>query len=181
MTTPPDAPRNRAEIVGRMAAALADEHFGTGPLAELRRLDPTGPLNQPALHRLLTRHVPEDWVRGEALRPWTLVIHCLALAAPDLLLGQARLGAALFDAGYKEGRFVNLLDASPTELLDRLPRAVRFLAHKGGRLHGPQMADLVLVRHDQSPAHFDELRRRIAADYFRAEHKAGQPQSPAEA
>jgi len=178
---PPAPPPTRAEGIGKMAAALADENFGTGPLAELRRLNPAGHLNQPALHRLLARYVPEGWVRGDALRPWALVIHCLALAAPDLLLGQTRLGAALYDAGYKEGRFVNLLDANPDELRDRLPRAVRFLAHKGGRLHGPQMAELVLVRQDQNPARFDELRRRIAADYYRAEHKAGQSQSPAEA
>lgn len=180
-SAPPAPAPNRAEIVGRMAAALADEHFGTGPLAELRRLNPAGHLNQPALHRLLARYVPEGWVRGDALRPWALVIHCLALAAPDHLLGQARLGTALFEAGYKEGRFVNLLDASPGELRDRLPRAVRFLAHKGSRLHGPQMADLVLVRQDQSHAHFEDLRRRIAADYYRAEHKAGQSQTPAAA
>ncbi len=179
---PPAPAPTRAEIVRKTTDALRDERFGTGPLAELRRLDPAGHLNQPALHRLLARYVPEDQVRGEdPLRRWALVIHCLALAAPDHLLGHARLGTALYDAGYKEKRFVNLLDASPGELLDRLPRAVRFLANKRSRLHGPQMADLVLVRQDHDPERFDGLRRRIAADYYRAEHKAGQPQTPAAA
>ena len=116
--------------------------------------------------------MPDAWLHGAGLRSWALVIHCLALAAPDNLMGEDRLGTALHDAGFGEKRFVNLLDANTDELRDRLPRAVRFLVHHGGRVHAPQLADLVLI--PPSSDRFDEFRRRIAGDYYRAEFKASQ-------
>lgn len=164
----------RAEVVGRIAHDLQDETFGTGPLAELRRLDPSGPLSAPALHRLLARHVSEAWVKHpDGLRDWALLIHCLALAAPDRLFGTDRLGKTLHDAGFGETRLANLLDADPVEQRDRLPRAVRFLVHRGGALNGPQLADLIMNRPDT--AGYDRIRQWIASDYYRAEHAAARP------
>jgi CRISPR type I-E-associated protein CasB/Cse2 len=100
------------------------------------------------------------------------VILCLALAAPDRLMGQVRFGAALQEAGFSEKRFVNLLDATPDELRDRLPRAVRFLVSRGGKLYAPQLADLVLTRPNLDD--YDNLRQLIAGDYYRAEFKSSQ-------
>ena len=97
----------RNQVIGLIAHRLSDrDRFGTGPLAQLRRLDPAGPLSEPALHRLLT-NVPESWLFGDGLRRWTLIVHAMALAAPDGLKATARLGSALLASGFKEGRLVN--------------------------------------------------------------------------
>lgn len=73
----------RARVLARMAARMAHEDsFGRGPLAELRRLDPSGPLTEVALHRLLAHHVPETPLTQIGLPAWALVIHAAALAAP---------------------------------------------------------------------------------------------------
>lgn len=169
-------PRSDDGIVGSIASKLVQESFGTGPLAELRRLDPNGRLSEPTLHRLLARHeIPEGRLRGEGLRDWALVIHCLALAAPDNLLGEAGLGRALHDAGFGEKRLVNLLDASAEELRDRLPRAVRFLVQRGGRVHGARLADLVLIR--PASDRYDAVRQRIAHEFYRAEYEASKTEA----
>lgn len=157
-------------VVGKIVSTLSRETFGTGPLAELRRLDPNGPLAAPALYRVLAQCVPETWVRGESTRRWALVVHCLALAAPDRLGSAVGLGRALLDASFSDKRFVNLLDASPEELRDRLPRAVRFLVQRGGSLHGKQLADLALT--DPAAPDYDARRQKIANDYYRAEYEA---------
>jgi len=159
-------------IAGRIAFVLRQDGFGTGPLAELRRLDPDGALVEPALHRLLARHLTAERVKGaDALGDWALIIHCLALAAPGQLDGAARLGRALQQAGLKEQRFTRLLQATSEDLRDGLPRAIRFLVHQGGRLRAPDVADLVLSA--RSADWGGRVRQRIAGDYYRAEYEAG--------
>lgn len=166
----PDTP---SAIAGRIAFVLGQDGFGTGPLAELRRLDPDGALAEPALHRLLARHVSAERLNGkDALSDWALIIHCLALAAPRQLEGAAApLGRALQQAGLKEQRFTRLLQATPQDLRDGLPRAVRFLVHQGGRLHAPDIAALVLSGRGADWG--ERVRQDIARDYYRAEYEAG--------
>lgn len=183
--TQPDTPASaqalpsRAQVAGRIAARLAAQDFGTGPRAELRRLDPRGALSEPALHRLLARHVPDEWLPGRGLRDWALTIHALALAAPDDRRAGERLGAALQGAGWKEGRLVNLLDATPDDLPDHLTRAVRFLVAKGKALDGRDLVALVFTAASGSERR-DSVRQRIASDYYRAEMRAeGGTEAPA--
>jgi CRISPR type I-E-associated protein CasB/Cse2 len=162
----------RNEVVGLIAHRLSDrDGFGTGPLAELRRLDPAGPLSEPALHRLLT-NVPEAWLYGDGLRRWALIVHSMALAAPDGLKATAPLGSALFAADLKEGRLVNLLDATGDELLTVVPRAVRFLVARGQTLNAFALADLVLSGGRDGGGWAERVRQRIAQDYYRAEARA---------
>lgn len=179
MSTQPDsnpAP-DRNQAVGAIAARLSNvDAFGTGPMAELRRLDPAGPLSEPTLQRLLAR-LPEQWLAGDGVRRWALLIHAMALAAPDNLRPDRRLGAALFEAGLKETRFVNLLDATGAELLDVAPRAVRFLVSKGGGLNAYGLADLIFSGASRRESWADAVRQRIASDYFRAEARADAPAS----
>lgn len=165
-------PESPAAIAGRIAFVLSQDGFGTGPLAELRRLDPDGALVEPALHRLLARYVHSDRLkRREALGDWALIIHCLALAAPGQLGRDVKLGRALQQAGLKEQRFTRLLQATPRDLRDLLPRAIRFLVHRGGRLHGPNLAFLVLSA--RNPKQSERIRQGLASDYYRAEYEAG--------
>ncbi len=140
--------------------------FGTGPLAELRRMDPKrGAHGTAALHRLLARYVPDWWLGDDNFVRWALLVHLLALAAPDQHRGGMPLGSALFSAGYSEGRLTRLLEASEDELDVVLPRMVRFLVAKGERLQPYEIARLVLRRGN------DADRLNIAREYYRAEAK----------
>jgi CRISPR type I-E-associated protein CasB/Cse2 len=159
----------RNEVIGVIARRLANvDGFGTGPLADLRRFDPAGSLSEPALHRLLA-NIPESWLYGDGLRRWALIVHAMALAAPDRLRTTARLGSALFAAGLKEGRLVNLLDATGDELLIAVPRAVRFLVARGQTLNAFALADLVLSAGRDDGGWAENVRQRVAQDYYRAE------------
>jgi CRISPR system Cascade subunit CasB len=147
------------DVIGR----LGQEAFGTGPLAELRRMDARQPATAPAaLHRLLAR-LPEDRVFGRQFDAWTLLIHLLSLAAPEQHRGGQSLGQALLTAGYSEGRLTRLLDANEMDFPVILPRMVRFLVAHGERLNPFELAQLVL-RRDKT-----RQRLRIARDYYRAE------------
>jgi CRISPR system Cascade subunit CasB len=153
-------------LVGRIARQLGQEGFGTGPHAELRRMDPTKPGSAPAtLHRLLAQH-PDDQLRGARFDRWMLLVHLLALAAPEGHRGGASLGAALYRADYSEGRLTRLLEAENGALAVVLPRMVRFLVAKGESLPHLELADLVLWGGS------DRSKQRIARDYYRAEAKA---------
>jgi CRISPR system Cascade subunit CasB len=159
-----DASRTQWQAVTDVVAWIGHTRFGTGPLAELRRIDPKqAAWGQPALHRLLAHYVPEEWLRGDGMSRWALLIHLLALAAPDHNRGGRSLGRALFAADYSEGRLTRLLEASAEDFADVLPRMVRFLVAKGERFDPHELADLVLWRGTERG------RMRIAQEYYRAE------------
>jgi CRISPR system Cascade subunit CasB len=156
-------------MVGDLVARIGHASFGTGPLAELRRMNPKQAVSgQPALHRLLARYVAEDRLGGNGMNRWSLLVHLLALAAPDQHRGGTRLGRALFEAGYSEGRMTKLLEASSADFAVVLPRMVRFLVAKGERLDPYELADLVIG--DESARE----RQRIAQEYYRADARKSQ-------
>jgi CRISPR type I-E-associated protein CasB/Cse2 len=108
------------------------------------------------------------------MHDWTLVIHCLALAAPEQHRGGPPLGAALQAVGYSETRLLRLLKAGQPELAVLLPRACRFLVAKGERLNPGEIARFVLaVRRVETDRDAAELARtRIAREYYQAERRA---------
>ena len=130
------------EIIGR----LAGEHFGTGPLADLRRMNPRVAVpSTPALHRLLARHVDLHWLNGEGLTRWALLVHLVALISPLTWRPDSpSLGKALFAAGYKDGRLTALLEADEADFPVVLPRMMRFLAAKQASPQPYQLIALVL-------------------------------------
>ena len=159
--------RTQDETVGDLITKLSQENFGTGPLAELRRMDPRAAIPvTPTLHRLLARHVPEAWLGGEGLHRWALLIHLLALAAPTPLHDFTPLGEALFAVGYNEGRLTKLLEAQEKDFSVVLPRMVRFMVSKGASPHPYQLARLVLGggREDD--------RMAIARTFYRADARS---------
>jgi CRISPR type I-E-associated protein CasB/Cse2 len=162
--TQPEAPRTQRDVVGDLVARIGHDSFGTGPLAELRRMDPKQAApGQPALHRLRARYVTEDKLRGDGMNRWALLIHLLALACPNQHRGGDRLGRALFAAGYSEGRLTRLLETPEADFAIVLPRMVRFMVAKGERLDPYELAELV-VRGGA-----DRERLNIAQEYYRAE------------
>jgi len=178
MTVPPDASPDTGGVVAALAGRLAQDSFGIGPLAALRRLDPAGSLATPALQRLLAQAVPDDWLGPQGMRDWALIVHLLALGAPDLHRGGARLGAALHAAGFSESRLARLLQADRTALDVLLPRACRFLLAKGEHLHPPALIQLIRAASATDPAYLDDARTAIARDFYRAERDADRAASP---
>lgn len=170
---PPDPAPSSTATIRAIATRLADPTFGTGPLAVLRRLDPAGALAEPVLHRLLARHVAEEG--PETLRAWALLTHCMALAAPEAHRGGAPLGAALFEAGFSEGRLARLLEARGRDMLVVLPRTIRFLVARGQALD-PVGAWMLLrptlLDRPGDAERAETARTRVARDYYRAEAKA---------
>lgn len=167
------------EVVLAIAAQLDPDRIGTGPLAALRRLDPDpakgGGLSTPALQRLLWRYVPDAWLTGEAMHQWALIVHAMAVGAPDLHItsgSKGRLGSALFAAGFSEGRLVRFLEATAVDLPVAVPRAVRFLAAKRQGFDCVSLARWVRGIAAGGPRAEGE-RKAVASDYFRAEREAG--------
>lgn len=177
---PPDAPTEAAPRIGQrlrsIATLLNPEIMGIGPLAMLRRIDPSGIPPEPALHRLLARSV-DDAAGTEEMLSWTMLIHAMALAAPDRIGFGLGLGRPLFTAGYKEGRMTRLLEARRDELALLVPRAVRFLLAHGERLDPDALAAFVLgVRGGGERA--ETSRTALARDYYRAERDARNSLAP---
>lgn len=169
---PPDpaVPASRtAEPMQMIAIRLADP-MATGMRAALRRMDP-GALATPALQRLLALAVPPGTPGTEPA--WALLIHLLALGAPRQHRNGDRLGTALRAADFKEGRLVRLLDRHADPLVV-LPRTVRFLVAKGGRLHAQDLWSLIwpAVRPTPDEDALEAARTRVARDYYRTDGTA---------
>jgi CRISPR system Cascade subunit CasB len=160
---PPEPSPEPGQIARQIAALLSAEHFGNGPRAALRRMDPEN-LGQPALQRLLADHVPDHWLGERGMADWGLIVHALALASPGNLGGRS-FGASLAQAQYSESRLARLLQADRAQLKDALPRACRFLVAKGEAVHPAGIANFVL---GVSGTRADAERVKIARDFYRA-------------
>lgn len=153
-----------AEIFGVLASA----QFGTGPLAELRRMNLRAAIPAtPALHRLLARHVDDEWLSGSGLKRWALLVHLAALVSPlKWNKSSPTVGAALFATDYKDGRLTTVLEANEVDFPVVLPRMMRFLAAKQASPQPYQLVSLVLF------GGRDADRLAIARDFYRAEATA---------
>jgi len=166
---PSDQPPRLQVLVGNIERRLRREDFGTGPRAELRRMDPRAP-SAPAFFRLLAE-LPERTPLD--VRQWALLIHAMALAAPDRLRRGGELGATLFEAGYNEGRLGRLLQARAADLPDVVPRLVRFVVAHDKPLDPVALAYFIRaigVGGDDA----ERARERIARAFYKAEYAASQ-------
>jgi CRISPR system Cascade subunit CasB len=139
--------------------------MGSGPLAELRRMDPSDPsggafwgvlfdLVEPA-HNL---ELPPG--RDEQERRWAVILR--AMATLEHRAG-APLGDALAESGFSELRFVRLLRSRGPELADAVRQMVAFLASKGAHVDHADTARLVLF---QDEPRDEEVRRDLARRYY---------------
>lgn len=139
-------------------------HLGTGPRAELRRLraDADDRWRSPAFYRIYADTAsPSQAGASEHERRWAMIL--AGMARLDHRSGQ-NAGATLAEHGFAEKRFVRLLDADDDHLASDLRAAVSFLAAKGAYVNWADLADLVTSTGGER---HDEVRRRLAAAYYR--------------
>lgn len=155
-------------ILSGLARELDREGFPRGDLAALRRLDPDHP-SAPVFWQLLMRSVPEGRRRDDdAERRWALILHGMALMAPNHHDPAIPVGRALFAADYSEQRLGRLLAARGAQFRALLPRLCRQLAHKAQSLDWRELGRLVLWEgRDDEKA--EKIRVGIARAYYRAE------------
>ncbi|WP_211102968.1 type I-E CRISPR-associated protein Cse2/CasB [Azospirillum sp. B21] len=196
---PPDTePNGKAPPMPTMAEALAalarrfadpDDHgkcFDTGLVARLRRLPVGGPAGVDVWQALydglgadrtdaLLSGRPPDRV-GAA---WALVLHGMALMAPEPHRQGRRAGEALAEAGFSEIRLTQLLRADADGFPDHFATACRFLRAKGEDVDWTEFGQLALKRLGLSPG-YEAAADRIARDYVRTLHRAAkQPEAGA--
>lgn len=175
------SPRQRfARLITRLARELDDGNDGAlprGELAELRRDD--GALS-PTFYKLAMRVLEEPLAfhtreedRVEAERRWARVVWALAKLGGQQRHGMS-FGAALAAADLGEQRFLRLLRAEGDAIDAALRAAIAPLAQKAIDFDAYDLAALVLSAPHARRFHFetgDDVRRRIARDYYRAQRK----------
>ncbi len=149
-------------VIGVLIHVLSDDGFPRGDLAALRRMDADAP-QAPAFWRLSGR-VAIPTSGEEPLRRWALVVHGMALLAPDLTT-PTRLGSALAEAGFSEPRLARLLNARGGQFRSLVPRLCRQLGAKGIPANWYELAPLILAEGRRED--IAQVRRReIARHYY---------------
>ncbi len=181
-----DGRRNTwGDIATKFAWQMAQERFGRGDLAELRRMTPDR-TDSPVLMGLLAQE--NLFGPPEVERKWALILHGIALMTPkggddesrgSAHNGQMPVGRALYLGGeatreqgfYSEARLKRLLTSRGDMTRTLLARAFRMLAAANVTFSWREMANF--IRYDG----FDEEaaerhRRRIAREYFQAQYRS---------
>ena len=158
--------RGPAEVIPKIAGEIA--RLDAGPAAALRR-GPREGAGAAAFWKLLAAHNPVGSESG-----WAALIQAIAILTPKGRHSEKRpahdysisLGKALYDAGVSELRLARLLgtmaDLRP-KLAVRICR--RLATTESNRFNLVTLGDFVLFGHE-------EIDRRIARDYYRAEAAA---------
>lgn len=187
---PPDRERIR-DVVGRLAAKMGRDlekgGFGTGEVAELRRMDAA----QGAAATSLTfwRIVVEELeankllgkqAGGDLLRPWVVILRAAAELAGHYRPAE-RLGRALQQAHVDEKRLVRLLRAEGEDLGEQVRVVVHQIRSAGIDVDVRDLAELVLAdashQRGGSGEWVDRVRRNVASAYFRSEYSATKEKS----
>ena len=169
-------PTDWRDAVRKMAWRIGQEDYPAGHLAALRRLDPERPDGQ-AFWWLVGHHAPEAFDNPHAASALAAVVRGMAIAHPfhRPLDGRRRLGEALAEAEVSELRLLRLLRLPRDELPDELRRLARLMAAKGdmGRFDWSDAFDLLFRRDGE------EVRHRIARDYYRRQYNLQKPEESA--
>jgi CRISPR system Cascade subunit CasB len=159
-------------VAGHPIARLAGliERADPATRAALARLDPEAmrPHQIAALSRALidAGFSPDNW-HPSTWKRWALVAHGMSIAGHD---GKGRLGAQLASAGVAEARVTKLLVSREDAFLQIVPRLLRLLASKQVQPNWYTFSDLIQKNDAQGQAQVEveELRLRVAGDYFSA-------------
>lgn len=163
---PPTPEPSLANVIGRIAHDLA-KVLPAGDVAALRRQRPGDPGGM-AFWKIAGTHLVDQLPEGGALadereRRWAVLLQAFAqlqgLHAPGL-----RLGRVLAERDLAEMRFLRLLRAHGDALADMIRLTAHFLANKAAAVNFVDLASLVLT---DGGAREEEVRRRVARDYYR--------------
>ncbi len=171
------------EAMARHISGFAEHQRGN--LAELRRMNPDI-ADTAAMWRVLARHDVRT-NGGEHDLQWALIVHGLALMTPTQQGRGTRayshdrtipVGRALYlgnetsrsSALYSEQRLSRLLTARGPMLRSLLARLFRMCAPHSVSFDWREMARFILAD-GVDDAKAEDCRRRIAREYYRAEHR----------
>lgn len=166
---PTDAPKDWIDSIGGQLP-----HLPIGDRAALRRLFLTKSRTaEGVVIGLLMKAGVTDaaWRGPTAFARWRLIAHVAAVLSGTAAIMPhapgARLGRALYSAGYSSIRLMRLTTARGPALVDQIVRAARFLAQAG-----QVPIDLRTIRDlaSDDPATVETARLRIAQDYYAAAH-----------
>ncbi|MEJ5207097.1 type I-E CRISPR-associated protein Cse2/CasB [Denitratimonas sp. CY0512] len=152
-----------ASTVARLAAVIGNPHYPAGDRAALRRWS----MNQPAplaFYRLWLRHANEELPPESRTEAWLLLTWCMATLGHDTHTPTRRIGQALAESGFSEGRLERLLSAPDAVRPELFMSAVRFLAAKGERFDLVEAARFLLTT---DGAQRDGINRRVAETFYR--------------
>ena len=173
-------PRLAAAISNNMARHGA---MTTGDIAELRRMNPERP-TAASFWKIMMGHGitnPDgaEHDHPELEKTWARILRCIAMdtkvgekhtEGPHL--GNRRLGEALANADYSEGRLKALLNAQGETIIKAVEHATHFLSSKQEKFNWNQAAALMMTKH-RNTAQQDSDRVRIAREYYRAVKNQG--------
>ena len=160
------------ELLGRTVGKLnrifdGESGLSTGDMAELRRVEPDEPYT-PALWKLMVDLDLEQtpgWLSSEERETrWAALMMGMAMNA-GLHDYQTPLGDALAEAGWSELRFVRLLRARGTRLVEEVRRMAQYLGSKDQRADWTDVGRLLFSQQGDAA---DSYRRDIARKYYRA-------------
>ena len=167
--TPPDEPRDRhpADRINRWIRNTWKA--GPGELAELRRIQPRLRLSQ-TYHRLAVEAKLPDTEQT------AFIARCFAIGSRP---GRKRnstphdprtpLGRALHQSGYRPIRLRKLLTSNGPTLTTLVEQMCRRLSQNRQKFDWRDAVDLLREREGHRDTAHDDIRMRIARDYYRAE------------
>lgn len=177
-TTTPERPTNlEREVIERLIAYFGRSTLTRSDTAPLRRMDPEHPYEPAFILLVLEAGVPETWTESlKGARSWALIVHAMALMAPNHHSGAASFGLALHEAEVSELRVARLLAAREVQFRKQILRLARRLAQAGQPVNWFALAGLITAEAlDRNQ--LDDLRLRVARDYYKAQFKARSAQS----
>lgn len=160
---PPPKPR---KLLRRAIAVIESrmERADPGELAQLRRLAVGAP--GLAFWRIMAECRVDDSLRNAAREAiWPDVLSALAHLAP-LTGEELPLGQALAETRYAEARLLRLLRADAASVGGEIGTVARWLAAKGVRAKGFDIADFALSRSRPDADSTDKPAHTIAKAYF---------------
>lgn len=167
------------QAVGELSRNLTVDRLGSGPLAEIRRMD-TDAMPPPAFWGLLFKLVGDRNVSAAEERGWAMLMQAMALQVPRChRTGPGtHPGRILADSGYPESRFVRLLRAEGAGLAQELRTLARWTAGKALVFDWTPLAEFILARAQSREGEADHAARALARHYFRSAARAAQTPNP---
>jgi len=197
MTGTAASPAGPAQRLGETIDALKDvirnpRKMSTGEVAELRRFKPEGKLG-PAFWKLRAsvliergELIPLESGQEEREQRWAIILAGLArLEGPDVVRGRSprlhsgevSLGTALSRAEFDPKRLDKLLEVEGHALHVNVLQVATVLAQKGQVANWTDAAALVL---SDGAEWAEGVRRRIARNFYQAEHQRLDPKGEAD-